>query len=150
MKKEQITNGITLVLLSAFPAFAPCFAAAADSVTPAACDIQKSPCVQRTAGGMTVEFDIQPKPVTAMSDLQFIVKLEQQGKPVPDAEVDLKLSMPGMFMGRNQPLLKHTSRGQYEGTGIITRCMSGRKTWQADISVGPSPAETVSFLFEVQ
>lgn len=148
MNIKQITNAFNLVLFPAFLAFCPLLAiAAGHGVT---CDIQKGACIQKTGSGMTVEFDILPRPVTAVSDLQFVVKLERQGRPVPDAEVGLDLFMPGMFMGKNQPVLKHTSRGQYEGKGIITRCMSGRKTWQADISVKHDKQETVSFIFEVQ
>jgi hypothetical protein len=41
------------------------------------CDIRRGPCVQETGGGMIVEFDIQPKPPTAMSDLNFIVTLKK-------------------------------------------------------------------------
>jgi hypothetical protein len=99
------------------------------------CDIQRGSCLIETGEGMTIEFDIQPKPVAAMSELSFIVNLNRGGTPLTDASTELDLSMPGMFMGRNRPVLKHVYNGRYEGKGIITRCPSGKKTWQAEVTV---------------
>jgi hypothetical protein len=115
------------------------------------CDIQSGSCLKETGDGMTVEFDIQPKPVVALSELTFIVNLTRGGMPVTDASVVLDLSMPGMFMGKNQPILKHAKNGRYEGKGVITRCPSGKKTWQADVTVGHDGKTAItSFVFEVK
>ncbi len=115
------------------------------------CVIQQGPCIKEAGQGMRILFDIQPRPVKALSDLVFSVTLTRSGKSVTDAAVLLNLSMPGMYMGRNQPVLKHVQDGRYEGKGIITRCMSGRKTWKADISIRQQAvAERASFVFEVQ
>jgi hypothetical protein len=115
------------------------------------CDIQRGPCFKATGEGMTIEFDIQPKPVSAMSELTFIVNLSRGGSPVTDASAALDLSMPGMFMGKNRPVLKQVYDGRYEGKGIITRCPSGGKTWQAEVTVERAGKTAVaSFVFEVR
>jgi hypothetical protein len=118
---------------------------------PAACDLQQSSCTQTTAEGVTIEFDMQPKPVTALSDLKVIVRLSQSGAPLTDATVSLDLSMPGMFMGTNRPVMQHVQAGRYEGKAVITRCPSGRKTWNAHIAVaGQNRAGAADFVFEVK
>lgn len=116
-----------------------------------ACDIQRGPCLLQTGEGMTIEFDIQPKPVAAMSDLTFIVNLSRGGSPVKNASTALDLSMPGMFMGKNRPALKQVHDGRYEGKGVITKCPSGKKTWQAEVTVEHAGKTAVaSFVFEVK
>ncbi len=116
-----------------------------------ACDIQRGSCLIETAEGMTIEFDIQPKPVAAMSEITFIVNLSRGGSPVTDASTELDLSMPGMYMGKNRPVLKHTCNGRYEGMGIITRCPSGKRTWLAEVTVEHAEKTAVaSFAFEVK
>jgi hypothetical protein len=126
----------------------PAASAAEKGIT---CDIQSGSCLKETGDGMTVEFDIQPKPVVALSELTFIVNLTRGGMPVTDASVVLDLSMPGMFMGKNQPILKHAKNGRYEGKGIITRCPSGKKMWKAEITVKQARKTTiVDFVFEVK
>ncbi|HUI67633.1 MAG TPA: FixH family protein [Nitrospirota bacterium] len=115
------------------------------------CDIQSASCLKETGDGMTVEFDARPKPVAAMSELTFIVNLTRGGLPISDASVVLDLSMPGMFMGRNRPVLKHVYDGRYEGKGIITMCPSGKKAWQAEVTVMHAGKTSVaSFVFEVK
>jgi len=114
------------------------------------CDIQHGPCIRET-NEMTITFDILPKPVKTMSELRFIVTVKKKDRPVTDTSVTLDLSMPGMYMGKNRPVLKHVSQGTYQGTGIITRCTTGKKTWQAKITVGRgNPATITRYQFEVQ
>lgn len=120
----------------------------AKTVTP--CDFARGPCVLETEDGVKIEFDILPKPVTAMSELFFVITVTKNNALLSDAAVLLELSMPGMFMGRNRPVLKQTAKGRYEGKGFITRCASGRKTWQANILVEKNGKTTVAdFVFEV-
>lgn len=115
------------------------------------CDIERSSCMQTTAEGIKIEFDLQPKPVTAMTDLNIIVSLSQRNTPLADVSVQLDLSMPGMFMGVNKPVLRHTGAGRYEGKTVITRCVSGRKTWNARIDVkGQHETTAADFQFEVK
>jgi hypothetical protein len=114
------------------------------------CDIQHGPCTTK-ANGMTITFDIRPKPVRPMSELQFTVTVKKNRIPATDASVALDLSMPGMYMGKNRPALKHVGRGVYQGSGIITRCTTGKKTWLAKVTVGRGdPAAIAQYQFEVQ
>lgn len=114
------------------------------------CDIQREPCFQETGDGMIVEFDIQPKPLTAMSDLVFIVELKKNSLPIKDASVMMELTMPGMFMGKNRPALKQVSDGRFEGKGVITSCPSGKKTWQAEVIVARGEKTAViDYMFNV-
>ena len=135
---------VALVVLEPAPA-------ASATETPLPCDIQIGSCILRNSNGMTIEFDIQPKPVAAMSESTFVVRVTWNDKPLTDASVHLELSMPHMFMGKNQPILKHIKEGRYEGKGIITRCASGKKTWQADVAVVSAGKTAVAaFVFEVK
>jgi hypothetical protein len=135
---------ISLLIVVAAPA-------ASDTETALPCDIQLGSCIMRTGDGMTIEFDIQPKPVAAMTENTFMVTVTRKGMPITDASVHLDLSMPHMFMGKNQPIMKHIKDGKYEGKGIITQCASGRKTWQADVAVGSAGKYAVAaFVFEVK
>jgi len=134
---------VALIVILAVPA-----ASAAE--TPQHCDIQNASCIMRTNDGTVIEFDVRPKPVAAMIESTFVVIVIRNGKPVTDASVQLDLSMPHMFMGKNQPILHHVKDGRYEGKGVITRCASGRKTWQADITIGSDGKTAVAaFVFEV-
>jgi hypothetical protein len=137
------------VLLAGIIGFGALPVSAAENKT--ACDIQRSSCFIETDDGLTIEFDIQPKPVAAMSELTFIVNLSRGVSPLTDASIALDLSMPGMFMGKNRPVLKQVYNGRYEGKGIITKCPSGKKTWQAEVTVKHAGKTAVaSFVFEVK
>ena len=59
----------------------------------------------------------------------------------------LDLSMPGMYMGRNEVVLKKNPDGSYSGKGIIPRCPSGRMLWRAAVTV--PGAGKVSYTFNV-
>ena len=107
------------------------------------CDIQNGPCTQLLSNGKVV-LDIHPKPVKAITDLTF--KITIAGKlPVSHPYIDL--GMPGMDMGPNRVSLKSLKAGVYEGTGIIVRCPSGRRTWYAKVTIPDSG--TVKFVFDV-
>jgi hypothetical protein len=124
-------------------------AAAVDIVSN--CDIQRGPCIRKIGNGLTVEFDIKPKPVTAMSDLNFLITIKRGGMPVAGSTAALDLSMPGMFMGKNLPMLKRMGAGRFEGKGIIPKCPTGIKTWQADvIVVHDGKTDVAGFVFEVK
>jgi hypothetical protein len=115
------------------------------------CTIQNTPCVKMTDSGMEVTFDVKPRPVTTMQELEFIVTLKMRGKPVSGTSLLLDLSMPGMFMGNNQPKLTEATSGSYRGRGVIPRCATGLKTWQALITISRGgQIEQIVFLFEVQ
>jgi hypothetical protein len=139
------------MILTACPA-GIVFAHAPAAENKTSCDIQRGPCIREAGDGMTVEFDIQPKPVTAMSGLTFFIHLTRNGKPVTDlSSVVLDLTMPGMYMGKNRPVLKRMDKGRYEGKGLITRCMSNSRTWQAEVVVERAKRISVAvFEFEVR
>ena len=137
-----------LLVLAIFATFASAASAADIKIN---CDIQRGPCIQKTGNGLTVEFDIKPKPVTAMSDLTFLITFTRGGMPFAGSTAALDLAMPGMFMGKNLPILKRTGSGRFEGRGIIPRCPTGKKTWQADIIiVHEGKTDVAGFVFEVK
>ncbi|MFZ4615030.1 MAG: hypothetical protein ACOYM2_02395, partial [Rectinemataceae bacterium] len=93
---------------------------------------------------------ILPRPVKPMSDLVLVVNLSRAGRALVDAEVQVDLTMPAMFMGKNRPVLKHVGEGRYEGKAVLPRCMSGDKRWQAEILVKEAGSEARAvFPFEL-
>jgi hypothetical protein len=94
------------------------------------CNIHQGPCTVM-AGNHSVTLNIEPKPVSAMKELTFILTVSPCNK-LPETLL-LDLSMPGMQMGKNQLTLVRKSGCRYEGKGIIVRCMSGRTLWQVTI-----------------
>ncbi len=107
------------------------------------CATQSGPCTKSFADG-TLTLDITPKPVSAMHDLTFTVTFSGL-KPAHDPFIDL--GMPGMAMGPNRVVLKRAGENAYQGTGVIVRCPSGRRTWKATVTVpGKGSAE---FVFDV-
>jgi len=92
--------------------------------------LHTAPCTKQ-AGERQVTLDINPKPVRHMQELTFRVNAEP-AKELP-ATLVIDLSMPGMMMGKNQVTLKRQADGAWVGKGLIVKCMSGRKLWQATI-----------------
>ncbi len=114
------------------------------------CRLDGEPCVKTLAqDNIKVTFDITPKPVVFMQELTFKITLHQDNRPINDAKITMDLNMPGMFMGKNSPAIKHLKDGIYEGRGIIPRCPSGKKVWQANISIErKGMTARVDFTFE--
>jgi len=130
---------IGILVLSSVVAPGP--AMAAD--TTINCDAHKGGCSQ-SSGDLTVSLEITPRPVKAMQDLVFKVSITG-ASPAEPPHIDL--GMPAMKMGPNQVALKPTGPGTYEGTGVIVRCKSGKRTWFANVIV-PGSGE-VKFIFDV-
>ena len=105
------------------------------------CDIQNSSC-RKSLAGCDILFDIHPKPVKAMEDLTFRVRISGK-EPASDPFIDL--GMPGMNMGRNRVSLKKINQGAYEGIGIIVRCASGHKIWYAKVTIPGIGVVTYTF-----
>ncbi len=78
-----------------------------------------------------------------MRDLVFRIDLKQGALPVTDGEVHLDLSMPGMTMAPNVVLLAHRGGGTYEGRGVIVKCPSGDRVWQAEARIRRLPSQGV-------
>jgi len=95
------------------------------------CDIQSGGC-SKQINGRTVDLNIFPKPVKAMKDLTFQVKISGDSLSKPPF---IDLGMPGMKMGPNQVILKRNDADIYEGQGVIVRCKSGRTIWQATVTL---------------
>lgn len=109
------------------------------------CELHSGTCTQQLQG-TDVRLEVKPRPVKAMTDLLFRVSLT--GKFAnPKKAPFIDLSMPGMNMGPNQVLLKPAGLSVYEGTGVIVRCPSGRKIWQATVTLPDVGA--VRFVFDV-
>jgi hypothetical protein len=98
---------------------------------PNKCNIHETACVKNLPD-CVVSLDITPKPVKAMTDLNFIVILTGER---PSAQPYIDLGMPGMNMGPNQVKLISVGDNVYQGKGVIVRCPSGRKTWQAFVTI---------------
>jgi hypothetical protein len=93
------------------------------------CSIQEGPCT-RSAGNATVTLDILPKPVEAMRELTFRVRVA--GSPPPKPPV-IDLDMPAMEMGPNQVQTERVNATLFRGTGVIVRCPSGNRVWRARV-----------------
>lgn len=109
------------------------------------CDVHSGSCKQRL-NELEVILEISPRPVKAMQDLQFNLTLSGR-KQMPTATPYIDLGMPGMNMGPNRVILKPVGKGMYAGQGIIVRCPSGRRIWQATVTVPENG--TVKFIFDV-
>ena len=107
------------------------------------CDIQSTSCTQKMAD-TTITLDIQPKPVLAMENLTFKVKVD--GPPI-QKKPHIDLSMPGMDMGLNWVFLSPIQQGEYEGKGVFVKCPEGKTIWQATVTLPEKGS--VHFVFEV-
>ncbi len=125
---------------------AVCAATAADKYRKMVnCDAHSGSCTQRL-NELDVILEISPRPVKAMQDLRFNLTLSGRDL-APSASPYIDLGMPGMNMGPNRVLLKSVGQGMYAGQGIIVRCPSGRRIWQATVAV--PDIGTVKFIFDV-
>ena len=113
------------------------------------CAVNEGSCV-RNVNGLAVTLDISPKPVRAMQDLSFEVRLERDGRPAGANSVEVDLAMPGMQMGENRVRLQKVRHGLFQGRGVVVRCPSGQMLWKASVIViGDGPVVTADFLLEV-
>lgn len=114
------------------------------------CLFDKGPCIKRI-DSTEVTFYAEPLPVQAFKETTFTVLI--RGREVLPEELILDLSMPGMYMGKNQVLLKkartkNNEEASYRGQGVIPRCPTGKTLWQAII---PIPGKgIVAFQFHVK
>ncbi len=111
---------------------------------PVDCDINKGACTKVLEKGK-ISFEITPRPVRTMRRLLFRVRLTDID--YNQDRIKLFLEMPGMEMGENFVNLKRVSKGDYEGTGVIVRCPSGKTLWR--VSVILDEFGKVSFTFDL-
>ena len=107
------------------------------------CDIHKQACVQ-SLSDREIRLNITPKPVKAMTDLAFYVKISGE---TLDLLPHIDLGMPGMNMGPNRVRLKAVGQNSYAGRGVIVKCPSGRTIWRATVTIPEIGA--VDFIFNV-
>jgi hypothetical protein len=109
------------------------------------CDLHSGACTQQL-DGTDVSLEVTPQPVKAMTDLLFKVTLVG-GPSSLTSEPFIDLGMPGMNMGPNRVQLKASGPSSYIGQGVIVRCKSGRKIWQATVTL--PDMGVVRFVFHV-
>ena len=97
------------------------------------CALDNGPCT-RKIGPVEVTLEIEPRPVKAMKENVFTVRINPDPHP-PAEKITIDLAMPGMFMGNNMVTLRRQAAGLYAGNGIMPRCQSGRKLWKAEVNV---------------
>lgn len=107
------------------------------------CDINRAAC-KKISGDTEVLFDVDPKPVKAMQELNFTVVLK--GGTSPD-RVIVTLVMPGMYMGENKVVLHKASGYAYTGKGVIPKCRSGKRLWRATVET--PEGKKADFLFSI-
>lgn len=110
------------------------------------CDLHTQACTRPLAAGVAVTLEVTPKPVKAMQDLSFKVTLSGKQSTSPK-DLYIDLVMPGMKMGPNRVRLNAAGNNTYTGQGVIVRCPSGRRIWQATVIV-PEMGHT-DFIFDV-
>ena len=110
------------------------------------CDLHTQACTRPLAAGVAVTLEVTPKPVKAMQDLSFKVTLSGKQSTAPN-DLYIDLGMPGMKMGPNRVRLNAAGNNTYTGQGVIVRCPSGRRIWQATVIV-PEIGHT-DFIFDV-
>jgi hypothetical protein len=142
----MIYRAFLSIVFFLFLSFAAFPSASSDETTPEStnpCDLNRTSCTQSLVG-CQVTFDINPKPIQAMKNLTFLVIVS--GKK-PEAEPFIDLGMSGMKMGPNRVILRLVKGATYQGEGMVVKCPSGKKTWQAIVTI-PSLG-IVEFIFDV-
>lgn len=95
------------------------------------CALSAGPCTA-AAGGRRVTLDVTPRPLRAMTEVDFTVEVEP---PVAGATGEILLTMPGMYMGDNRVRVAPASDGRLHGRGVFVRCASGRRVWSAEVRI---------------
>jgi len=141
-----------ILLFLLFPEYVPALQHNHTGKTETECDINAGPCATTIEDeNIQVILDIDPKPVDPMSELHFRVILREGDEYITNAGVGLDLTMPGMYMGINRPVLRHAREGTYEGKGVIPVCPHGGKLWKAEVTVRrEGRSATANFLFQVK
>ncbi len=135
-----------LVLLTVFLLATPGHISAGDKYQEMInCDLHAGPCTQSFSEN-TVTLEVTPRPIKALQNLSFKVTLTGKKLISPKAPY-IDLGMPGMNMGPNRVQLKSAGSHSYEGRGVIVKCPSGRRTWQATVTI-PDAGQT-EFIFDV-
>lgn len=96
-------------------------------------------------GEMIVVLSINPYPATMRQPTSFDVTLiGANGAAVDDAEIQLDMTMPQMWMPANRPALEFVGGGQYHATGQFTM----RGWWRIEVIITRG-GQTQSAFFDV-
>ncbi len=109
------------------------------------CDFKDGSCT-RTVDSLKVTISVEPAPPVPMKETVFVVNIE--GNEILSEKLIMNFTMPDMYMGRNQIILKRVSKNVFKGKGVIPICPLGRTRWNAEVFL--SPAETLRFGFHVK
>ena len=111
----------------------------------ALCKFEEGPCIKRLNSHELI-LEVRPAPPQAFKELKFILSV--RGRNISSEELLIDLTMPGMFMGKNQVRLKRQGNNIYTGIGVIPRCPSGKTLWQAEVILPGGDA--IAFRFHVK
>jgi hypothetical protein len=110
-------------------------AAAVGPRQPPRCDLGTAPCAQRVPvgeGGAMATLEVTPRPVRAMRDLDFTLRITPP-TAVGARTFALMLEMSGMYMGENVVALSAAGDGVFRGKGVVVRCSAGRRDWSVQL-----------------
>ena len=97
------------------------------------------------SGGMLVSLALNPYPPTGSKSSDFDVTLtDASGQAIPDATLNLDLTMPGMWMPPNQLTMEPVSGGKYHASGRFTM----RGLWRIEVLIQRG-GQTQSVFFDV-
>ena len=94
-------------------------------------DSEAAGVLRGAIGGQEILLSITPWPPISMREVDFTVSFPETSG---DAPPYVDLSMAGMEMGRNRVDLSRGEDGRYRGTGVLVRCPSGRRDWEATVT----------------
>lgn len=92
------------------------------------CDLHVSACEVSLKDGSTLSLEIEPKEIPLMKPLHFKVT-----SIVDLPNIEIKLFATNMNMGLHTIKLSQTSKGIYEGEGMLPTCVMGNMIWQANV-----------------
>jgi len=92
------------------------------------CDLHVNACEATLKDGSKLFFEIEPKAIPLMKPLLFKVT-----SAVELQNIEIKLFATNMNMGLHTIKLTQTSKGVYEGEGMLPTCVMGNMIWQANV-----------------
>ncbi len=98
------------------------------------------------SGGLLVSLALNPYPPTGSKSTDFDVTLADAatGQPIADAAISLDLTMPGMYMPPNKPVMEPGQAGKYHASGLFTM----RGLWRIEVIITRA-GQTQSVFFDV-
>lgn len=93
-----------------------------------ACDLHTQSCEVTLNDGSLLSLDIEPKTIPLMKPLHFKV-----ASSIDLPKIEIKLFATNMNMGLHTITLKQTTKGIYEGEGVLPTCVVGNMIWQANV-----------------